>query len=316
MRLQLMARYQATSTAAGAQPVWVPQSSITTRSPEKPRLPSLRSPWTRVEGNRDRAAASDAGRSSTASTGSATSAGATSANRSQPRPISRGTSSAPPASRRAVAGERNPYRSASEHSSIGGSPAKAACRAAAASRTRRLSPRLRRAWSGTRAAETSRMITTQPPGTCSAPTTAWSMTSGTRASTPADHSWAARPWSAVARMIQSPPSRTCLTTSARPSARTARSSRLPERPSAAASGSLETTSASSDVTTRPPLCACSQGQDRRPGCSPVAATSGALSRPPAWACACTTRGTRRSARRRRTGAGTGCRTRRGRCRWC
>jgi hypothetical protein len=97
----------AASTAGGAQPVWVPQSSITTRSPAKPRLPSLRSPWTRVEGRADSAAANGSGRASTASTGSATSAGTTSANRSQPRPISRGTSSAPRASRRAVAGERN-----------------------------------------------------------------------------------------------------------------------------------------------------------------------------------------------------------------
>ena len=61
----------------------------------------------RVEGRADSAAANGSGRSRTASTGSATSAGTTSANRSQPRPISLGTSSAPPASRRAVAGDRN-----------------------------------------------------------------------------------------------------------------------------------------------------------------------------------------------------------------
>src|SRR5918999_3250681 len=158
-----------------------------------------------------------------------------------------------------------------EHSASGGSSAKAAWRAAAAARTRRLASRARWTCSGTRAADTSRMITTQPPATCSAPTTAWSITSGTRASTPCDHNAAARPWSWLARMIQSPPSRTCLITRVWPSARTTRSSRLPERPSAAASGSLLTTSTSSDVTTRLSPCARSWGQDRRPGCSPVAA---------------------------------------------
>ena len=59
----------------------------------------------RVEGDADRAAANGSGRARMASTGSATSAGTTSANLSQPRPISLGTSSAPSRSRRAVAGE-------------------------------------------------------------------------------------------------------------------------------------------------------------------------------------------------------------------
>src|SRR5829696_8964030 len=128
-----------------------------------------------------------------------------------------------------------------------------------------------RAWSGSRAADTSRITTTQPPSTCSAPATAWSITSGTRASTPWDHSWAARPWSWQPRMIQSPPSRTCLTTRARPPARVTRSSRLPERPSAAASGSLATTSASSDVipATPSPSWILGSGSPPRlqPGCS-------------------------------------------------
>jgi hypothetical protein len=50
------------------------------------------------------------------------------------------------------------------------------------------------------------------------------------------------------------------------------------------------------------------GSRRRPGFERVEHHHTAVSRPPRRAFACTTRGTRRSGRRRRSGAGTGCRT--------
>jgi hypothetical protein len=58
------------------------------------------------DGNRASSRVKGSGRSRIASTGSATSAGTSSPNRSQPRPIRLGTTSTPPASRLAVAGER------------------------------------------------------------------------------------------------------------------------------------------------------------------------------------------------------------------